>query len=72
MLGGPPRDAQGNVNPNRRFPDMKALTDYIHGQGPEGRHLHLARTVDLRPATSARISTRPKTPGSSPSGDSIF
>ena len=32
-LGGPPRDAQGNVNPNRRFPDMKALTDYIHGKG---------------------------------------
>ena len=32
-LGGPPRDAQGNVNPNRRFPDMKALADYIHGKG---------------------------------------
>ena len=31
--GGQPRDAQGNVNPNRRFPDMKALTDYIHGKG---------------------------------------
>jgi alpha-galactosidase len=32
-LSGPPRDAQGNILPNRRFPDMKALVDYIHGQG---------------------------------------
>ncbi len=31
--GGQPRDAQGNVNPNKRFPDMKALADYIHGKG---------------------------------------
>jgi alpha-galactosidase len=28
-----PRDAQGNVKSNERFPDMKALTDYIHGKG---------------------------------------
>ncbi len=33
MLGGPPRDAAGNVRPNKRFPDMKALADYIHGKG---------------------------------------
>ena len=32
-LGGPPRDAQGRINPNRRFPDMKALADYIHRRG---------------------------------------
>jgi alpha-galactosidase len=32
-LGGPPRDAQGRVNPNRRFPDMRALTDDIHAKG---------------------------------------
>jgi alpha-galactosidase len=32
-LGGEPRDAQGKVNPNGRFPDMKALTDYIHSKG---------------------------------------
>ncbi len=29
----PPRDANGNVQPNRKFPDMKAVTDYIHGRG---------------------------------------
>jgi len=32
-LSGEPRDAQGKVNPNRRFPDMKALTDYVHSKG---------------------------------------
>lgn len=32
-LGGQPRDAQGNVNSNKRFPDMKALADYIHEKG---------------------------------------
>ena len=32
-LGGEPRDAQGKVNANSRFPDMKGLTDYIHSKG---------------------------------------
>jgi alpha-galactosidase len=27
------RDAQGNIVPNRKFPDMKALADYVHGKG---------------------------------------
>jgi alpha-galactosidase len=31
--GGPTRDAQGRILPNRRFPDMKALADYIHRRG---------------------------------------
>jgi len=30
---GPHRDASGNILPNRHFPDMKALTDYIHSKG---------------------------------------
>ena len=30
---GPLRDAQGNILPNAYFPDMKALTDYIHSFG---------------------------------------
>ena len=30
---GPFRDAQGNLLPNRHFPDMRALTDYIHAKG---------------------------------------
>jgi alpha-galactosidase len=32
-LQGPARDERGMINPNRRFPDMKAMTDYIHGLG---------------------------------------
>jgi len=32
-LSGEPRDAEGRVNANRRFPDMKGLTDYIHAKG---------------------------------------
>ena len=28
-----PRDTQGNIRPNERFPDMKALTTYIHSKG---------------------------------------
>ena len=27
------RDAQGRIHPNDRFPDMKALADYIHSRG---------------------------------------
>ncbi|MEJ2008922.1 MAG: glycoside hydrolase family 27 protein [Acidobacteriota bacterium] len=27
------RDARGNIHPNSRFPDMKALADYIHSEG---------------------------------------
>ncbi len=30
---GPARDAQGNILPNRHFPEMRALTDYIHSHG---------------------------------------
>ncbi len=27
------RDAQGNIHPNNKFPDMKALAAYVHGKG---------------------------------------
>ncbi|MGC9944154.1 MAG: NPCBM/NEW2 domain-containing protein [Verrucomicrobiota bacterium] len=32
-LRGPFRDAQGNIVPNSRFPDMKGMADYIHSLG---------------------------------------
>jgi alpha-galactosidase len=32
-LHGPERDADGNILPNSRFPDMKALAQYIHDKG---------------------------------------
>jgi alpha-galactosidase len=27
------RDARGNITANKKFPDMKALADYVHGKG---------------------------------------
>ena len=27
------RDAEGNIIPNKKFPDMKALADYVHSKG---------------------------------------
>jgi alpha-galactosidase len=33
MQVGKGRDEDGNILPNKHFPDMKALTDYIHGKG---------------------------------------
>ncbi len=32
-VAAPERLPDGTINPNRRFPDMKALADYIHGFG---------------------------------------
>lgn len=32
-LTGPARDANGMINTNKKFPDMKALCDYIHAKG---------------------------------------
>ena len=32
-LQGEARDKDGFINPNKRFPDMKALTDYVHSKG---------------------------------------
>ena len=33
LQNGPLRDEQGNILPNRHFPNMRALTDYIHAKG---------------------------------------
>ena len=33
ILGGPPRDATGQLLPNKRFPDLKGTVDYIHAKG---------------------------------------
>jgi alpha-galactosidase len=33
ILMGEPRDAQGMINTNKKFPNMKALCDYIHDKG---------------------------------------
>jgi alpha-galactosidase len=33
VIGGESRDPRGRIIPNKRFPDMKGLTDYIHAKG---------------------------------------
>jgi alpha-galactosidase len=33
MTMGVPRDPDGKININKKFPDMKALADYVHGLG---------------------------------------
>ena len=33
MIGGAPRDVEGNLRSNLNFPDMEALADYVHSQG---------------------------------------
>lgn len=33
LVGGTARDGQGAINTNKKFPDIKGLTDYIHGLG---------------------------------------
>ena len=33
VLIGPQRNADGMINTNKKFPDMKALSDYIHSKG---------------------------------------
>ncbi len=32
-IGGPTRDSNGRLLTNKRFPDMNAMTDYIHAKG---------------------------------------
>lgn len=32
-IGGTPRDAKGDIRPNKNFPDMKALADFVHRKG---------------------------------------
>ena len=46
--GEPPyRGADGVVLPNKKFPDLKGLCDYIHAQGLKAG-IYLARRLDLR------------------------
>lgn len=33
VVGGPTRDSNGKLLPSSKFPDMRALTDYIHSKG---------------------------------------
>jgi alpha-galactosidase len=47
-IGGEPRDANGNLRTNKHFPDMKALSDYVHAKG-----LKLGMYISPGPKTCA-------------------
>ena len=42
------RNALGNIQTNKKFPDMKGLADYVHGKGLKIGILLVARAQDVR------------------------
>ena len=58
---------KGNILPNKHFPDMKALTDYIHAKGLKAGIYTSPGPLTCAGFTGA-ISTKSKTPGNSPTG----
>ena len=50
------RDAQGNIQTNEKFPDMKALADYVHSKGLK---LGIYSSPGPRPARGYRRQLRP-------------
>ena len=68
---GPLRDANGNIQPNGYFPDMKALADYIHAKGLKAG-LYTSPGRAPAPAAAAPTSTRRRTRGNLPTGALIF
>jgi alpha-galactosidase len=64
------RDAQGNIQPNAKFPDMKALADYVHSEGLSSASTH--RRVRRRARVSRAVtSMRRRTRRRGPRGASI-
>ncbi len=64
---GPFRDAQDNILPNKYFPDMKAMTGYIHSHGLKAG-IYTSPGPLTCCATRELGSMRPRTPSSSPLG----
>ena len=63
------RDAQGVLQPNKKFPDMKGLADYVHSKAQD-RHIFRSGTEDLRRQRGV-ISTKSRMPRHTPSKASI-
>ncbi len=68
---GEPRDADGRINANSYFPDMKAMTDYIHAKGLKAGIYTSPGPDDLRRLYVPPGSTRSSTSSASSSGASI-
>ena len=69
-FNGPPGDAAGKVNSTPRFPDMKAMTDYIHHRGLRAG-IYTSPGPTTCAAARGRSSTRSRTPSGLPNGASI-
>ena len=70
------RDAQGNIRANSKFPDMKALADYVHSKGLK-IGIYSSPVPPPAPSTKAAIGTRrrmrrPMRPGASTTSSTIF
>ena len=61
------RDASGVLHTNSRFPDMKALADYVHSKGLK-LGIYSAPDPKPAPATKARSATKSRTQSSTPNG----
>ena len=66
------RDASGVLHTNSKFPDMKALADYVHSKGLKIGIYSVARTEDLRAGTRARSATKSRTRRCTPLGASTI
>ena len=68
--GDPPyRDADGTLLPNRNFPDIKGMVDYIHGKGLKaGIYTSPGPWTCATYSIPALISMKRRTPGSSRNG----
>ena len=67
---GEPRRARATCTTNEKFPDMKALADYVHSQGPEARHLLRRPGRKTCAGYGAATATRSRTPRRTPPGAS--
>jgi hypothetical protein len=65
------RDAEGVLQPNEKFPDMKGLADYVHSKGLK-IGIYSSPDLKLVQAMRAAISTKRRTPKPGPRGASII
>ena len=66
------RDANGVLHTNSKFPDMKALADYVHSKGLKIGIYSVARAARPAPAMRARWITRCRMRSFTPRGASTI
>ncbi len=66
------RDAKGNITSNKKFPDMKALSDYVHAKALKLGISTPRPGPTPAPAMRAAMATKSKTPAPTRPGVSII